>query len=164
MTKIQKDNSVISRRQLVLTAAVSPLVFAATPSFADAESPLIYISPLKSDGTVSRCQAEVWFLGDAGHHYVVTDKDAWRAEAVRKGLTSAQIWVGDVGRWQRSGGKYKELPSHQASVTFETDAAEHTRLLEGFGQKYANEWGSWGPRFKNGLADGSRVMLKYTKA
>ncbi len=152
-----------TRRQFVLTAAALPLALGATRAFAETESPLIYISPLKSDGSVSRCQAEVWFLGDGGHDYVVTATGAWRAEAVRKGLTKAKIWVGDVGLWQRSGGKYKELPSHMADVSFETDAAEHARLLERFGEKYASEWGKWGPRFKNGLADGSRVMLKYTK-
>ena len=131
---------------------------------AETDSPLIYISPLKSDGTVSRCQAEVWFFGDGDSDYVVTRSTAWRAEAVRKGLTQAKIWVGDVGLWQRSNGKYKDLPSHFATVSFVTDAAEHTRLLEGFGAKYSSEWGKWGPRFRNGLADGSRVMLKYSKA
>ena len=153
-----------TRRQFMATAASVPVVLSTGGVRAEAESPLIYISPLKSDGTVSRCQAEVWFLGDGDSDYVVTNAKAWRAEAVRKGLTQAKVWVGDVGLWQRSGGKYKDLPSHFASVSFETDAAEHTRLLEGFGAKYASEWGKWGPRFKNGLADGSRVMLKYAKA
>ena len=35
------------------------------------------------------------------------------------------------------------------------------RALEAFGAKYADEWGSWGPRFRDGLADGSRVLLRY---
>ena len=152
-----------TRRRFIQAVASVPLVLSASRVHAGNESPLIYISPLKSDGTVSRCQAEVWFLHDGGHDYVVTANQAWRAEAVRKGLTEAKIWVGDVGLWQRSGGKYKDLPSHMASVSFEENAEEHARLLEGFGVKYASEWGKWGPRFKNGLADGSRVMLKYTK-
>ncbi len=153
----------LTRRRFMVTAAAVPLVLSTGPVRAEAESPLIYISPLKSDGTVSRCQAEVWFLGDGDSDYVVTSSTAWRAEAVRKGLTQAKVWVGDVGRWQQSNGTYKNLPSHFATVSFETDAAEHARLLEGFGAKYASEWGKWGPRFKNGLADGSRVMLKYAK-
>ena len=126
------------------------------------QSPLIYISPFKSNGALSRCQAEVWFVQDNQQFYVVTAQDAWRAEAVRQGLTQTQIWVGDVGQWQRSDGRYKQLPKLQAQAELVQDASAHARLLETFGAKYASEWGSWGPRFERGLADGSRVMLRYT--
>ena len=96
--------------------------------------------------------------------YVVTGSGAWRSVAVKQGLTSAQVWVGDVGMWQQSNGSYKALPSMMTQVSFETNGVNHARLLEKFGNKYSAEWGTWGPRFKNGLADGSRVMLKYSPA
>ena len=128
------------------------------------ESPLIYISPFKSDGDLSRCQAEVWYAQDGADMYVVTASNAWRARAVAQGLQRTQIWVGDVGQWQRSGGGYKNLPSLQATGSRVDDGQEHARLLEIFGAKYAAEWGSWGPRFRNGLADGTRVMLRYQPA
>ena len=137
---------------------------ASMPAKAADEAHLIYLSPMKSDGNLSRCQAEVWYVQDGADMYVVTDKSAWRAEAVRKGLTQTQVWVGDVGLWQRSNGKYKELPSLEASASFETNGARHAALLVKFGDKYSSEWGSWGPRFRKGLADGSRVMLKYSPA
>ncbi len=151
-----------SRRQFLHSAAVltSAAVLPISAHAAD-QSPLIYLSPIKSDGTLSKCQAEIWYLEDGGTHYVVTAADAWRAEAVRKGLTTARIWTGDVGVWTRSKGAYLDLPQLDATAGFETDEAEHARLLALFGEKYSREWGTWGPRFKKGLADGSRVMLTY---
>lgn len=74
------------------------------------------------------------------------------------------IWVGDVGVWSDSDGAYRELPGATASVSLVEDPAEHKRLLEKFGDKYSLEWVLWGPRFRNGLADGSRVMLRYAPA
>ena len=90
--------------------------------------------------------------------------NAWRARAIGRGLAKSQVWVGDVGQWQRSDGKYKNLPSLVANGSQVDDALEHVRVLEIFGGKYADEWGTWGPRFRNGLADGSRVLLKYQPA
>ena len=151
-------------RRGFLTSTSGILIAAAIPSIAQAtqQSPLIYLSPIKSDGTLSRCQAEVWYVQDGVDMYVVTGTGAWRSVAVKQGLTSAQVWVGDVGMWQQSNGSYKGLPSMMTQVSFETNGVNHTRLLEKFGAKYSAEWGTWGPRFKNGLADGSRVMLKYS--
>ena len=34
-------------------------------------------------------------------------------------------------------------------------------VLQRLGKKYADEWATWGPRFRNGLASGQRVMLRY---
>ncbi|MFU8817367.1 MAG: hypothetical protein ACNA7W_18620, partial [Pseudomonadales bacterium] len=87
--------------------------------------------------------------------------DAWRARAVTRGLTRARVWVGDVGVWTRSNGAYRALPQLQAEAEFVTDRAEHARVLEMFGAKYSMVWLIWRRRFRNGLADGSRVMLRY---
>ena len=153
----------MQRRQFLIGTGATALL-ATAPGLALAaaeESEWIYLSPFKSDGNLSRCQAEVWFVGDGGNYYVVTASSAWRAEAARRGLTRTQVWVGMAGMWQRSNGAYLKLPSLQAEASLVGDAVEHARLLTQFGEKYSGEWGSWGPRFKNGLADGSRVMLKY---
>jgi hypothetical protein len=155
----------LTRRSLIAAAAAVPAVtLISKVSWADEQSPLIYITPIKTNGEESACQAEVWYLGDGDNMYVVTDATTWRAKAVGQGLASARIWVGDVGVWKSANGKYKDLPQVDASASFETDAAEHVRVLELFGLKYSAEWGKWGPRFSNGLADGSRVMLKYSAA
>lgn len=127
-----------------------------------AGSPLIYVSPFKSNGELSSCQAEVWFVADGQDMYVVTAANAWRAQAVGQGLTRTQVWIGDVGLWHNADGKWRDLPAQLSEASIEQDAVQHARLLEIFGRKYADEWGTWGPRFKRGLADGSRVMLKYS--
>ena len=33
--------------------------------------------------------------------------------------------------------------------------------LAAFGAKYPDEWDKWEPRFRKGLADGSRVLIRY---
>ena len=159
----------ISRRTLLKTsaaAAVVPLLPAigwAGSGWRDAAeaSPLIYLTPIQSSGAESRCQAEIWFATVDGAMYVVTAAEAWRAEAVRQGLSGARIWVGDVGPWRGADGKYKALPAVDARASLEADAAVHNQVLAVMGDKYSAEWDTWGPRFRNGLADGSRVMLKY---
>lgn len=129
-----------------------------------AESNLIYVTPLHRDGRESTCQAEVWFVAEGADAYVVTASDAWRARAAKNGLTRARVWVGDVGVWSDSGGAYRKLPRMDAEVAVIEDPAVPARLLEVFGDKYSLEWIIWGPRFRNGLADGSRTMLRYRPA
>ena len=159
----------ISRRTLLRTSAAAaalpflPAIVRAEPGWrAAAEtSPLIYLTPIQSNGAESRCQAEIWFASVGGAMYVVTATEAWRAEAIRQGLSKARIWVGDVGSWHGADGKWKSLPTLGATASIETDATVQGQVLEVMGGKYSAEWDTWGPRFRKGLADGSRVMLKY---
>lgn len=162
----RRDMLVLTGGAVLGSVLLPPRLRAAEGALAGAmaESDLVYITPLKSDGSESRCQAEVWFVADAGNAVVVTASDAWRARAVQSGLDQAHIWVGDVGVWSDSDGAYRELPGATASASLVEDPAEHKRLLEKFGDKYSLEWVLWGPRFRNGLADGSRVMLRYAPA
>lgn len=129
-----------------------------------ADTDVFYLTPLRADGSESRCQAEIWFAADAAGAYVVTAAEAWRARAVTQGLDRARIWVGDVGVWTGSDGRYRELPSMEARASLVGGAAEHQRVLELFGDKYPLQWLVWGPRFRKGLADGSRVLLHYRPA
>ena len=151
-----------STAALAGTATLASFGLGTTAYAASQEPALIYISPLKSNGSLSHCQAEVWYVSHAGSHYVVTASDAWRAQAVEQNLATAKVWVGDVGVWDDSDGAYIKLPSYTGAVSFERDPAMHSQLLQKFGAKYTREWGTWGPRFERGLADESRVMLKYT--
>jgi len=159
----------VNRRNFVRNATLGVAASSLLPSllvsqqvWAQSESRLIYISPMKSNGDLSRCQAEVWYVGDASDFVVVTGDKAWRARAVANGLTKAQVWVGDVGVWKKSDGRYKELPAQTMNASLENDSGAHARVLEIFSRKYASAWSTWGPRFENSLADGSRVMLRYT--
>jgi len=126
-----------------------------------AKSRLVYLSPLRKNGLESTCHAEVWFAARGDDFYVVTSATAWRNEAIGKGLDRARVWLGDYGVW-KGNDLFKSAPSYVAksSVVAGGDAAIELSL-EAFGEKYASEWGKWGPRFRNGLQDGSRVMLRY---
>jgi hypothetical protein len=161
----------LTRREFVIASAALALA----PRFARAqglptelesalgESPLIYITPIKRDGSESSCHAEVWFAKDGDSALVVTGSDRWRAIAIGKGLTKARLWVGDHGGW-RSSDAWKKAPSFMADASIESSAAAHDHALSLFGSKYTREWGSWGPRFKNELASGKRVLIRYRPA
>ncbi|MGE4609452.1 MAG: hypothetical protein AAEJ52_22175 [Myxococcota bacterium] len=128
-----------------------------------AESPLIYLSPIRSDGKESACQAEVWFGSDAGELFIVTAEDGWKSQAVKRGLDKARIWVGDFGPWKSSKDRYKSAPTFLANsaLVAKDDSATIERVLAIMGKKYPKQWGKWEPRFRKGLSDGSRVMLRY---
>lgn len=127
-------------------------------------SDLVYLTPIRSNGQESRCQAEVWFVYDGADIFVCTGSESWRALAPALGLTSTRIWVGDLGRWQKTEGNYRSLPSMMAQASFEPDQQEHKRVLALFGDKYPLSWLVYGPRFRKGLADGSRTLIKYRPA
>ena len=126
------------------------------------QSPLIYISPLASDGSESSCHGEVWFVRDGDALLVVTGADRWRAACIEKGLDRARIWVGDFGVWKDS--SFKKAPSYVTRASLDADREVHARVLEIFGKKYSEEWDKWGPRFDKGLASGERVMIRYEAA
>jgi hypothetical protein len=126
-------------------------------------SKLIYITPLKSDGEESSCHAEVWFYADDADLLVVTKPELWRSQAIKRGLDRARIWVGDHGVWKSSNGAFRNAPSFLARAEhISSDAEAVGRTLKAMSAKYADEgWSTYGPRFKQGLEDGSRVLLRY---
>ncbi len=141
---------------------IAPLMAADSPAVAFLDkSKLIYLSPLQSDGSESACHGEVWFVHHAGEIFVVTRSDAWRAEAIRRGLRRAAIWIGEFGVWKRAKDRYRSASYLEIVGRFEEDPATHAAILGHYSEKYADEWGSWGPRFRKGLSEGSRVMLRY---
>jgi hypothetical protein len=159
----------ITRRNLTLGILASPILIAvARTVHAETQPPeelstskLIYLTPIKSDGEESKCKAEIWFAFHKGEIFVVTPKDAWRAEAVRKDLTDTRIWVGEFGNWRRSKEAFRDAPELMATGSIVEDKEIHSTVLKTMGEKYSDEWASWGPRFKSALEDGSRVMIKY---
>jgi len=126
-------------------------------------SKLIYITPIKSDGKESACHGEVWFYADGEDLLVVTKPELWRSRAIERGLDRARIWVGDHGVWKRSDGAFRKSPSFLARAKhISSDTEAVGRTLKAMGTKYAGEgWSKYGPRFEKGLADGSRVLLRY---
>ena len=157
----------ITRRTLVAGAALAPIALWTRAALANASSALetsklVYLTPIKGDGEESSCKAEIWFGYHGGDIYVVTPPDAWRAEAVSRGLTRARLWVGEFGVWTRSNDAFRAAPELMATGSLETDAEVHAAVLESMGVKYADDgWSRWGERFREGLADGGRVMIRY---
>ena len=161
----------ITRRHLV-TACGGALALSALPisligsqalslKQAIESSDLIYLTAIRSDGSESSCQAEVWFVPNGPDLFIVSATNSWRVRAVKKGLNKARIWVGDLGQWRGTEGKYKSLPGLDALATEVTDAAEHEQILDQFGSKYPLGWVVYGSRFREGLADGTRTMVRY---
>ncbi len=125
------------------------------------ESPLVYVSPLKSSGSESRCHGEVWYSLDGRDVVLATATDAWKSRALRLGLDRARIWVGDYGPAGSADGRFRDGPNFLAEASADTDPASFERLLADFGRKYPASWEKWEPRFRSGYADGSRRVLRY---
>ena len=88
-------------------------------------------------------------------------RNAPLAASVRRGLRRAAIWIGEFGAWKKAENRYRSAVHLTIEGRIEVDTAVHDEILGRFGVKYVKEWGTWGPRFRTELADGSRVMLRY---
>jgi len=142
-----------------------------SPALQDAldTSSLVYVSPLKSDGSESTCHGEVWFghFDADGAIVLITAATTWKARAVSEGLDRARIWVGDHGRWKGLVSKneaFRKAPSFDAKAEIVKDDALIDRLLAKYDEKYPEEIGSWRDKMRNGYHDGSRVLIRYSPA
>lgn len=126
-----------------------------------ATSRFVYISPLRSDGSESRCHGEVWFSYDRGDVLIASQSDTWKVRALGKGLARARIWVGDFGVVSRAGERYRAAPRFEAGAEFERSEAAFERLLADFARKYPEGWERWEPRFRKGWREGSRLVIRY---
>ena len=99
----------------------------------------------------------------AGVVPAVARHELGRSQASKRGRDRARIGVGDDGVWKSSHGAFRNAPSFLAKAEhISSDAEAVGRTLKAMGAKYAGEgWSTYGPRFKEGLADGSRVLLRY---
>jgi hypothetical protein len=114
------------------------------------ESKYVYISSQRKDGSWSR-PAEIWFLFHDGAVYVGTPASSWRAKRIRWGRPRARIAVGK-----------EEGPTFFARGEIVKDRSVMERMLEVYAKKYADRWSQHEQRFRQGFADGSRVLIRYT--
>jgi hypothetical protein len=153
------------RGSLVLLAAPAAFARQAELEHALENSGFVYVSPLRADGSESTCHGEVWFGWIDGAAIVNTSKDTWKARALERGLDRARIWVGDHGRWKRLLGRneaFRQAPSFEARAERLKDDATLDRLLAIYEKKYPAEIGKWRDRMRDGYADGSRILIRYT--
>ncbi len=161
-----RRRAIVASTALLLSAWGSPRsVFAGSFKHSTAAaldtSPLIYLSPIVSNGKESSCHAEVWFVHHDEEIFVVTWADKWKAEAMRRGFSRAKIWIGDFGPWKSANKRYLSAPSLHIEGRFENDPDIHSSLLAEFASKYKNEWSFWDKRVRDGLVTGAWVLMRY---
>ena len=115
-----------------------------------ASSTYVYISSTRKDGALSR-PAEIWFLWHEGSVYVASAPTTWRVRRIRWGRPQAKIWVGKP-----------DGPSFTAAGAVVNEPQLYPILFETYARKYPDRWKSWEENFRKGLADGSRVLVRYT--
>ena len=150
---------------LAWAAAPSRAAAPASPKLLD-ESPFVYISPLKRDGSESTCHAELWYAWLDDAVVVIVASDRWKATALTRGLDRARIWVGDHGLWKTwYGGRneaFRDAPNFVGKGEAVKDAALLDRLLARYETKYPDEIADWRDAMRNGYADGTRTLIRYS--
>ncbi len=127
-------------------------------------SDFVYVSPLRSDGTESRCHAEVWYAWIDGAVVMIASSEGWKARSIRRGLDRARIWVGDYGRVKgldAGSEPFRNGPHFEAKAAVRKDDALLEKLLTAYEAKYPAEIVKWKPRFRAGHASGERVLIRY---
>ena len=112
-------------------------------------SPYVYIASTRKDGTLSK-PAEIWFFWHKSALYVGTPKTAHRVRRIQAGRPQAKIWVGKP-----------DGPSFVATGALVSSPELNEVLYSTFAKKYGEHWKSYEERFRTGLKDGSRVLVRY---
>lgn len=140
-------------RRVILTLVATALVARAelpTPLHDElARAKYVYLSSARKDGSLSR-PAEIWFLFYKGAVYVASPPAAWRVRRIKAGRSRAKIAVGRP-----------EGPSFAADGAIVNEPGVHTVLFETFAKKYPEGWTRFEEKFRKGLEDGSRVLIRY---
>ncbi len=159
MTPTQLFETHLTRRRFLIGAAALSLLPATARRLWAALAPdqlallekseFVYMSSTRQDGTLGE-QAEIWFFMHEGDLFVGTRPDSWRVKRIGWGRPQAKIWIG-----KRDG------PSYRATGSIEKDPAIQAKLLEAYAKKYPKGWEKWEKSFREGFADGSRVLVRY---
>ena len=129
-----------------------------------AESPYVYVSPLRSNGQESRCHSEVWFGWLESSVVVITASNTWKARSLAKGLDRARLWVGDYGRVKQLMGSneaFRSGTNFLARAEQVRDASTLDALLALYEKKYPAEIGKWRGPMRAGFEDRSRILIRY---
>lgn len=137
---------------LVVACVAAPAAADVLPADVEralADATYVYIATERKAGGFGT-PAEIWFMWDAGAVWVASPPASWRAKRIRAGRTKAQIAVG-----RRNG------PTFAADGAFVRDPAVYEKLCATFAKKYPDGWPKYEANFRNGLRDGSRVLMRY---
>jgi len=138
---------------LVSTVAIS--VPAQSASFSPEQqnaldsSKYIYVQSTRKDGSPSKA-AEIWFMYYKDAVWVASPVTTHRVKRIQAGQTKAKIAIGKP-----------DGPSFAAKGSLVKDPEVNKVMFETFAKKYASDWSSYDKKFRDGLADGSRTLIKY---
>jgi hypothetical protein len=112
-------------------------------------SKYVYIQSTRADGSLGKA-AEIWFMYHNGAVWVCSPPTTHRVKRIQAGKTGATIAIGKP-----------DGPSFKAKGSLVKDPEANKALFETFAKKYADGWSSYEKQFKEGLANGSRTLVKY---
>lgn len=115
-----------------------------------AESKYVYVSSQRKDGSFSP-PAEIWFMVHDGSVWVGTLKKSWRARRIAAGRTAAKVRIGSPTG-----------PEFDATAAIVSDAAAWKVLFDSLARKYPDGWPKHEKAFRDGAADGTRVLIRYS--
>jgi len=110
----------------------------------------VYIASQRKDGSFSK-PAEIWFMWHDGAVWVGTPPTTWRVKRIKHKRPNARIAVGKP-----------DGPTFEAVGTIVKDPKVADLLRETYAKKYPDRWPAFADKFKEGLKDGSRVLVRYT--
>src|SRR5215510_8971184 len=112
-------------------------------------SKYVYIQSTRQDGKLSK-PAEIWFMPYNGAVWVASPPGTYRVKRIQAGQTKAKIAIGKA-----------DGPSFNATGSLVQDPEVNKVMFEVYAKKYGSGWSSYEKKFRDGLADGSRVLIKY---
>jgi len=148
----------VTKRPRLWRTMVALLTLLPVAATADLSAPLrddlakakyVYISTERKDGTFGK-PAEIWFLVHQGSVYVASPPGVWRVRRIKAGRPNAKIAVDKP-----------DGPSFDAKGEISKETSVHPILFETFAKKYADGWPRHEKGFRDGLKDGSRVLIRY---
>jgi len=148
-----------ARTRAVLTVLLLVTALQSAPSQAQlapaiqaelARSKYVDIATTRKDGSLGKA-AEIWFLYHNGAVYVASPPTAWRVRRIKAGRPGAKIAVGKP-----------DGPSFIATGTVVNEPETYPILFETYAKKYPDGWPRFEEKFRSGLKDGSRVLIRYT--
>ncbi len=143
---------------LIVTLAAMPAVSAQSASLSPElqkaldSSKYVYIQSTRKDGKLGK-PAEIWFMHHNGAVWVASPPTTYRVKRIQAGQTKAKI----------AAGKADGL-SFNAKGSIVKDPEVNKVMFEVYAKKYGSGWSSYEKKFRDGLADGSRVLIKYEPA
>lgn len=115
-------------------------------------SKYVYVQSARKDGKLGK-PAEIWFMYYKDAVWVASPVTTYRVKRIQAGQTTAKIAIGKA-----------DGPAFNAKGALVKDPEANQAMFDAFAKKYAGSWSSYEKQFRDGLADGSRALIKYDPA